>query len=191
MQRIFVIFFMIFLPWLQTHAATTTTPAPTYTVEVLVFENRLPHLEGGELWLKDGLEPMTSDLSDAIRPKDAPLSGSALSEAAAIIQNDGDYRILAHKRWVQNAEAKSTTKPIRINSADMKLDGVLKFYLSRFLHVNLDLTLNESQRGFFGDPTEASQQTYQIKSRRRIKSRQIHYFDHPKFGALVYIEPAK
>ena len=191
MQRIFAIFFLVFLPWLQTHAVATTTPAPTYVVEVLVFENRLSYLEGGELWLKDKLEPLTVDLSEAVRPKDAPLSTSALSGVVAVMQDDGDYRILAHKRWIQNAEAKSITKPIRINSTDMKLDGILKFYLSRFLHVKIDLTLNESKGGFFGNPGNASQQTYQIKSRRRIKSRQIHYFDHPKFGALVYIRPVK
>jgi hypothetical protein len=32
---------------------------------------------------------------------------------------------------------------------------------------------------------------YRLNERRRVKLSETHYFDHPKFGALVRVSPAK
>jgi len=68
---------------------------------------------------------------------------------------------------------------VRIRGGDNTLDGTLKFYLSRFLHVDVNLALSAD-----GNPSD---QPYRIVDHRRIKTQEINYFDHPKFGILLKV----
>ncbi len=166
----------------QAQAVAPARP-PLYEVEILVFENRLPELEGGELWL--GEPRITSELfREAVAMGVSPAPDSVLSRAAALLEKDGHYRILAHQRWRQTAEPKSVTKPVKVISSDPALNGALKLYLSRFLHVNLELVLHADSGQSSDTP---AQQTYWINEHRRIRTKTLHYFDHPKFGALVSV----
>ncbi len=164
-------------------AAVLTLPAlawpatgPTlYDIEVLVFENRQPGLEGGETWKEPRKEP--GDTEATASPESAPEPNSTLSKAAAELVRGGQHRMLAHKRWQQNADTKSETTPLRLQSPGQELDGTLRFYFSRFLHVELNLTLQEAAGGM----------AYQLAEHRRVRPQEIYYFDHPKLGALVRI----
>ncbi len=165
-------------------AAATLMLAPTawsaavptlYDIEVLVFENRQPGLEGGETWKEARKE--TGDAETAARPEGVPEPDSTLSQAAEALARGGQHRVLAHKRWQQNADAKSETMPLRLQSAGQELDGTLRFYFSRFLHVELNLTLQEGAGGM----------THQLAEHRRVRPQEIYYFDHPRLGALVRV----
>ena len=71
------------------------------------------------------------------------------------------------------------------------LDGSLRFYLSRFLILDLNLALREMQSGgIFSGVSEKNATIYRLNEPRRIKVSETHYFDHPKFGALVRVSPA-
>ena len=172
------------------HAATASGPASTsYEVEVIVFENRDQSLNGGELWTRDRVKPIGVDLSQAVTVADAPVD-SALSAAAQRMKEDGRYRILLHKRWVQNPEAKSTSQMVRLDDG-VELDGFLRFYLSRFLHVEVDLALTKpTSGGLFSNDADINQ-LYRLTQQRRVKSQEINYFDHPLFGALVRVTPTE
>ncbi len=146
-----------------------------YDIEVLVFENRQPGLEGGETWREAARE--SGDREQAATPEGAPAPDSALSQAADVLARGGQHRILAHKRWQQNADAKSETMPLRLQSQGPELDGTLRFYFSRFLHVELNLTLQDGAGGI----------AYQLTEHRRVRPQEIYYFDHPKLGALVRV----
>jgi hypothetical protein len=187
MRRFICLTCLALLPTINVSAAATTVPGATYEVDILVFEARLPDLEAGELWIKDTMKPISEDIAEAVSVRGSPSSKSEFFQAAKKLQNDSEYRLLTHKHWVQNAEAKSTTKPIRIDNSATGLDGVLKFYISRFLHIELDLAYREGGGMLTG--TESTDPTYRISEQRRLKSREVHYFDHPKFGALVRIAP--
>jgi hypothetical protein len=183
-NRLIAVFGLFLLPASTAFAAPSTTGAGTYEVEVLVFENRLPSLEGGELWTR---EPgKTPDLAEAASGEPPP-PDSSLAAAAVALERDGNYRILAHTRWTQNAEAKTATKAFRVRSADGQLDGVVRFYLARFLHLDVDLLLRESKSGVLSTLEGNGAQTYRINEHRRVKTVDISYFDHPKFGALVRV----
>lgn len=149
--------------------------ATLYDIEVLVFENRQPGLEGGEAWREPGKEP--GHIEDAATPEGAPEPDSTLSQAAGALARGGQHRVLAHKRWQQNADAKAETTPLRLQSSGPELDGTLRFYFSRFLHVELNLTLQEGPGGM----------AYQLVEHRRVRPQEIYYFDHPKLGALVRV----
>lgn len=181
MKRIGIILCLVFLAILPAPAAPATAPTQ-YDIEVLVFENRLPNLEGGELWVREPKAP--ANLGEAAAAGDVPEAETMLTQAVEQLAGDGRYRVLARKRWRQTAEAKSASAPVRISSANAELDGTLRFYLSRFLHVELNLVLQEGKGG------NPAGQAYALDEHRRVRPQEIHYFDHPKFGVLVRVVSA-
>lgn len=201
------------VPWLQA-APPTSSPAASavasavasedksYEVEILVFENKSPELAGEEQWPPFVDKPEaagSAGMKDAGEP-DNPKPGSRLEAAATALRADPRYRVLAHKSWTQFVEAKKDTIPVRINDGEAKeLDGLVRLYVSRFLHLDIDLALrgSEASQPIKQEPTSALAPTsataptgvalYRINEDRRVKSKEIHYFDHPKFGVVVYI----
>ncbi|MEW6329853.1 MAG: CsiV family protein [Pseudomonadota bacterium] len=175
-------------------AALQAAPAATnlYEIEVVVFENRLSGLEGGELWRRAPEKPADAKTDERISAGGKPPADSGLAPAVAALEKSGRHPVLAHLRWKQSAEAKSVSKPVKIAGAGGGLDGSLRFYLSRFLIVEMNLGLREAQSGgaFSGSPGNGVV-VYSLNEPRRIKVSETHYFDHPKFGALVRVSPVR
>lgn len=151
-----------------------------YAVEILVFEHRLPDLEGGELWTRMDTGIVEHPV-DTVIPRVTSVT-PGLDEAAQALGKDARYRILTHARWVQNAESRDTARPVAVATAASKeLDGIVRLYVSRFLHLELNLAFQ---------PTDGPGLLHRIDEQRRVKTQELHYFDHPKFGALVRVAPA-
>lgn len=199
-------------------ALAAGTTGADYEVELVVFENRLPDLEGNEVWSPDRVDRNIEGLEQARAAADARDDQTTLGKAMITMAESGDYHILAHKRWTQTAEARSTSPVMRIKTEDGELDGTFTFFMSRFLHVDVELLLRDPNALPEGDPLRAKEnaapketnkgatattastgvmepepvamtQYYRISESRRIRSKEIHYFDHPKFGVLVLITP--
>ena len=68
---------------------------------------------------------------------------------------------------------KAATTPLRLQSTNNELDGTLRFYLSRFLHVELNLALQEGRR-------ESGAKPYQLAEHRRVRPQEIHSFRSPQ-----------
>ena len=185
-------------------AATAT--GSTYDVELVVFQNLMPELEGKEIWSPERVDLKLADIDKAAKAADSQDEKTDLGKAIVAMNESKRYRVLAHKRWTQTAEAKSTSPVMRIRTDDGELDGTFVFYLSRFLHIDAQMLLrdesaspinvtvpgNSSQTGHPGTSTEKStdlQLTYRIDESRRIRSNEINYLDHPKFGVLVQVTP--
>ena len=71
-----------------------------------------------------------------------------------------------------------------------ELDGKVKIYLNYvnrvpYLHIDSEFGFNELQLNSVG---EAEIKQYPFKQRRRVISKQIHYFDHPKIGIIMRLE---
>lgn len=166
-------------------ASAIAAPAPTsYDIEVVVFENRLPSLEGNELWLRDS-NPPPLDVNGAIELVDAVPVDTPLRSAVSTLRGDGSYNVLLHQRWRQSAEEKSAAKPIRLRNADGQLDGMLRFYMSRFLHVDVDLLLRDQTAVV--NQSAVMGLNYRLTEHRRVKTQETNYFDHPKLGVLLRI----
>ncbi|MBL4762455.1 MAG: hypothetical protein JKY93_07145, partial [Gammaproteobacteria bacterium] len=77
-----------------------------------------------------------------------------------------------------------------------QLEGTIRIDLARYLHLHADL--------IYRAPTEINQpvvtkdaeltlktttvlQEYHFKEHRRMRSKRLHYLDHPKIGLLAYI----
>lgn len=179
------------------------TSGPDYEVEVLVFRNNMPELEGKEIWSPERVDTTLPEIDSATRAADTNSEKTDLGKAAAAMSEKPGYQILAHKRWNQSAEARSTSPLMRISTEAGDLDGTVVFYLSRFLHLDVKLLLKdmnsedripgaEEHNAVANADKTATQNmlmAYRIDESRRIRSNEINYFDHPKFGVLVQITP--
>jgi len=188
-KQLFLILILASVPAMPAHSAAPSTNV--YEIEVLVFENRLPDLEGGELWDRDPDKSAGADMKDAVSVGEMPAADSSLSATATALESSGRHHVLAHLHWQQSAEAKSVSKPVKVVSADGALEGALRFYSSRFLFLDVNLTLREAvSRGMLAGADQIAP-AYRLAEARRVKSSETYYFDHPKFGALVRISPVK
>lgn len=165
---------------LLSQAAIAQTEKP-YQVEVLVFEHQ-GAATADEQW-PAGLPPA---IKGAVAPNGNLPAGAKLSANLESLEKDGKYRVLAYAGWTQVPTAKNETRPVRISGSQARpgeLDGAVTFYVSRFLHLGVDLRL----RG--DDTVEGDPLVYRIRESRRVKSQETQYFDHPRFGLLVRITP--
>ncbi|MHB8453191.1 MAG: CsiV family protein [Acidiferrobacterales bacterium] len=194
MPRIIVIALSLF-------AITAAHAAPadkdnTYEVEVLVFRNIMPKLAGNELWTRDTVNTVIPDLATAASPIAAPPADPILTDAATVMSSNPRYQVLAHYSWIETADTRSASKPVRITASvsgnPHGLDGTVLFYMSRYLHVVVNLLLQESASDASaagGNPAPNAPAIYRISEHRRIRSNETDYFDHPMFGALVRVIP--
>lgn len=159
----------------------------TYEVEVLVFENRLPDLVGDELLARDAATTRQRALDTAVPPETATSEPYLKPAISNLLERDGHYRVLAHAHWVQTLDpaGKAAVKPVRIASARPdELEGTVQFYMSRYLHLDVNLLFRDEEAMKGGV-------VYRIGEQRRVKSQETQYFDHPKFGVLVRVMPVE
>lgn len=121
------------------------------------------------------------------------------------------YRPIMRAAWTQATFDKEQTVPIRLRrlgTAPLRLDGTLTLYLSRYLHLVVDLTIESrdeqeaipyddgsryygdrrsSTRYGFGYERETAPIKYTISEDRIFRNGELRYYDHPKFGVLARI----
>lgn len=121
------------------------------------------------------------------------------------------YRPLLHAAWTQPAVAEEDTEPLklrRVGNPPLRLDGTVSLYLGRYLHLVVDLALEERvpqrlppdreriryygddrpARGFGFEPADIAPVIYyRIQEDRILRSNETRYFDHPKFGVIARV----
>jgi len=172
-----------------------------------------------------------------------PLSELEFRGKAAYMQRTGRFKTLLHQTWLQPMRGEEQTLPIVIDrSGDEqnwpRLQGSVKLYLSRYLHIETNLWLNTDGNylpadwfmpapplgpesliiieppapladDFFaagrepGQPvddeglplTEETGPVYGwrhailMDQKRRMRSNEVHYIDHPMLGVVVKLLP--
>lgn len=132
------------------------------------------------------------------------------------------YRPILHAAWTQTTHEKavSPTLPLRtVSDPPLGLDGSINLYQSRFLHLDIDLTLdgsdyaggdarrsatdrlvrgeqaNPPEEGEFGSDEPGGMQLpplrYRITEDRIMRDGELRYFDHPRFGMLATVRRAE
>ena len=70
-----------------------------------------------------------------------------LADSAAHLRYSKNYKLLAHFGWTQRSLSKKSALPVRLTanqfSDDLIPDGVLKLYVSRYLHMQVDVKASE------------------------------------------------
>lgn len=179
---------------------------------LIAIENLFPDPEQVEVESELTSENPKADLSPEEAADYALMNELELSEASRRIGNSGNYALLAHMAWIQPGYAREDA--ISFPLAELAgpasgLHGDLTLQLSRYLHLQFDLTIDElpetpveestaalealvSFPGSWGSAeTQPLAPEYRISEKRRMRSGELHYIDHPKFGVLTRISKVK
>lgn len=127
------------------------------------------------------------------------------------------YRPILHAAWTQTTQEKalSPALPLRsLSDPPLGLDGTIRLYQSRFLHLDVELTLDAAQETLRGtatdrliagtrnhsgaqSPDESVAESaverigppvrYRIAEDRIMHAGDVRYFDHPRFGMLARV----
>lgn len=138
---------------------------------------------------------------------------SMMAEDDFTLQNIDDrlqrldaYKPLMHFGWTQSTypEEDTDARPLSFFATPPAgLEGELKLYLSRFLHLTVNLQLDAPAAGnapaadtrYGYEPYDSTVVDYPVRYRinedRIFRSGETRYFDHPKFGVLVKITRAE
>lgn len=199
-----------------------------YTVEMIIFKYAQDVGTGNEIFAGDEPDPDDAlldagTLTDSQRPARSRPRSARDVEFALLPRDDytmGDimsrlrrldaYSPVMHFGWTQVTLPEEETQAIRLSSMGRLpagMDGSLTLYLSRFLHLVVDLQLdapntandNGARGGSvssygdygtsneFGDIGRRGPVLYRINENRILRSGELRYFDHPKFGVLAKV----
>ncbi|MDH5408722.1 MAG: peptidoglycan binding protein CsiV [Gammaproteobacteria bacterium] len=94
----------------------------------------------------------------------------------------------------KNPEQADSPEPAKITG---NLQGVIKIILSRYLHTDIELVYKKTTEDFLANRFDADylenragkSDTYYLKQLRRMRSKELHYIDHPVIGVLLKITP--
>jgi len=171
-----------------------------YSVEYIIFENATSTGQYLEPWNKPPLHVPSNAITlntrstqtnfSYLTPKQQQLHGAAnrLKQLAA-------YQVMTHNGWIQilNAQTKRLPVLVRQQVGRQQLEGVITLHRGKHLHLDLDIQLTEQGLLTNGalskanTPTALSPAIYRLKQTRRIKSGEINYFDHPRFGVICLV----
>jgi hypothetical protein len=166
-----------------------------YLIEVIVFENTGPDSADNELFGR-GFE---MDLDEPTPTSDPQIEEPALSfvqtgtleKIIADLHDSARYNLLKQLAWIQSAISKNDAPVVSIGDQST-LSGQVRFYARTLLFIELELRFNQPLKNIPNTTVPYSSRFYQtpvytIKETRRLKLNEIHYFDHPRFGALVKV----
>ncbi|MEN8108125.1 MAG: CsiV family protein [Pseudomonadota bacterium] len=162
-----------------------TTELKQYDVEVIVFRN-LSGQSDGEQWpWRDTERPGGSSRFPLEKMLDElPASDYRMQRIATALNRSGAYRVMAHKAWRQPARKRADSVPYEFApAAGDGLTGAIMLMRERFLHLDIDLALARS------DGSNADVPVYTLQEKRRVRSGELHYFDHPRFGVIAEVTP--
>jgi len=203
-------------------AAAPSPPIPQYQVEIIVFAHR--EFDAGEERFSQELGPRTNQSEALLEvpiyvepspplPTDPALAGQPapvedplafrllapeqlqLNAEYRKLTNLGAYRTLVHAGWVQPGLPEDQAKPFDLTLLGVTNPrGYVRVYLSRFLHVGLDISYQDGAAApAAADGNElreiALPPRYRLVTERQTRSGELHYFDHPAFGVLVKVTP--
>lgn len=216
----------------QSAPPNETDEVRRYTVEMIIFEYAEDISVGSEMFVPEILNPRTEPIDDEqAEATDEPDADErvykfesnvlgrgefTMNETWGRLQRLDAYRPLMHFGWTQTTIPENQTPELRLARFGRPvggLDGTLKLYLSRFLHLDIDLSMPASDDASsaavraarpsapvntFADPAaredyedayvpEYGPVRYRISEDRIMKNGEVRYFDHPKFGVIAKV----
>lgn len=97
--------------------------------------------------------------------------------------------ILYNAQWIQPVYEQKHSLPIYFETSQQVLDqpqlkGLFHLHVSRYLHSNIELQ-------YIPNHANSLQQTLSLQQSRRMRSKEVHYIDHPRIGVLIRILPTE
>jgi hypothetical protein len=132
------------------------------------------------------------------------------------ISNNPKRKVLLSKRWVQPVLGPASTSIARITDARIsddfaksnttvknglnnqiapelpQLDGFINFYLNNQYTLEADIRYTPPYRpSILDEKSDMGPVSYRIHEKRRIKSGELNYYDHPAFGIVLLVTPVE
>lgn len=137
-----------------------------------------------------------------------PQANLQLSAQAGRLQRAGGYRVVFHRAWIQPVPDRDELVPLLIQAGDRiadawRIEGTLGVTRGRYLHLDARLWYAPdptpppapamvavvSDETEAGAGTDAGPEYMQLYEQRRMRSGELHYLDHPRFGVLARVDP--
>ena len=188
---------VVLLSWLWLFAPEAKA-ARSYEVELLIFEHHyqdddeslIPQF-GRSVDLRFALERAEQRVS-TIQPE--PALDGHLADINARLTASRTYDVLYHVRWLQQSAQLPHAPRVGISlpssSTQTGIHGIVRLYATDLLFVDtimrFDLvpSTHSNQSG-----ATAERSVHFLKQKRRVKFKEIHYLDHPRFGIFITVWP--
>jgi hypothetical protein len=168
---------------------------PVYDVEIIIFRHNV---------MSDAGERTTTPAVSELRPTrvfsqdgftELDRNQYQLDGIRGGLRNSSGYSVLFHRAWRQVGydAAHAIAYPIHSlaeNGRD-SIDGSVTLIRERYLHLDVDLVLtqaNGTAPATYAEGTD-SRPAFRLLEKRRMRSREVHYFDHPRFGMIAVVTP--
>lgn len=184
-----------------------------YSVEMIIFAYSNDVSSGTEVFVadpapvedlldEDSMQPLESqpsvdarEVDTAPQPYEIVMMDEAdftLDEVYGHLRRLGAYKPLLHFGWTQPTTPDRKDEPRPLSSfvrTPPGLEGDLNLYLSRYLHLAVNLQMDAAPNNTVADNRTGYEQPvrYRITEDRIFRNGELRYFDHPKFGALAKI----
>jgi hypothetical protein len=175
-----------------------TSTGPSYDIEIVIFRAKTAlgqpekwdaetsaaaTVAGGEASSGSGVGKLLTVL---------PSSDYRLTAIASRLGRSGPYLPVAHAAWVQTASAWGTHAGFPLESLGVNvpgLTGVISLERGQYLHLGMTLnyTMQDPPPGLDAPPGT----TFVMNETRRVRFYQRNYYDHPAFGVIALITPAR
>ena len=183
--------------------------AATYQVEIIIFAYPQPNADGERFIADEGLPSPQglAQLGDGAQETGAvvtllPAASHHLDGVLGALRRGGKYRPLLHASWLQpesgrvrgvfvSAPAAAATAGLAAPDLE-QVRGSVRLRVTRFLHVDLDLAYwpGAAPPGMAETGGLEQAEHVRLQESRKIKLNEVHYFDHPLFGALLQVSRA-
>ncbi|MBT8143882.1 MAG: peptidoglycan binding protein CsiV [Gammaproteobacteria bacterium] len=153
---------------------------PVFDVEVIVFR----HVEADNTELPSYDRDAEDNEATPVRRRRYPALSAdelRLGGAAQRLLSSSEWSPILHAGWRQPTDSREEAAAMSVAGTrrGASVRGTVRVSVDRFLRMEVDLQLD----GGTGD-------TFSLTQARRVRSGEVHYFDHPQFGVIATVNPA-
>lgn len=165
-----------------------------FQVELIAFEINSASNKNNEYFPAYPLLPDYTDSQPLATEEDESQTFRSLGRTALklrreenLISKKADYQILLHESWLQND---TNIQKVLLDTSQAPeqtslLKGTIQVKKGYYYYVDLHLELRPNN-----SVSSHNENThYVLNTKRRLKSNELNYIDHPKFGVLIEIFP--
>ena len=145
-----------------------------FQVELIVFQQQAPNSEIFEQ-TETAIEPVKRYARVSAGNKTLRNTYNRLKKSRA-------YQPFYYQSWRIPVSSGSVSLPIDVSGYDVNLNGWIKVQRGHLIHVLADLEFSPPARG-------TERMIYRLTEKRRVLLNEVHYLDHPMFGAVVKVSP--
>ena len=186
-----------------------------FMVEIIVFDDLRNDGLGAERWPPDPGEPPLHDTIELTELPPGESGGTvhafrivkrsdlSLNAVWKKLRGSAHYRPFLHLGWRLPGLPRGAARAVHVSShlgrtgpgtaepvsgERPTVHGTVEVSLARYLQVDVDLVYHRPPSGEAAASIPAPDR-FRLTSERRMRSGELHYFDHPLFGVLMQITP--